>query len=289
MLRRGVPIAKVAVKLQVNRTTVLRWHQRYKEDEVAGLDQRARSGRPRVKLPTSAANVRSIILKPALKNDGHPQLWTVSRLSKSLSKKRGSKTSDKTDTLRRRLAEVGIEHPKPAKSVRDAYRAALVRWNSIAKEIRTAVKKDNSRLFAIREAKVFVERLAGGPEDLKLSTRPTGKRDDREYVDTLFAISDKRRLVFQFYPKQPSDADIASFVQRLYERNKRRPLAVVLSYACKRKSVIKHCAEDKCPRLSLYEIPTLAKAKASKKKTTRLDREVYVDCCIAKLFNKRTR
>jgi len=289
LLGKGVSIAKVAAKLQVDRTTVLRWRQRYKEDGDAGLAQRARSGRPRVKLPSETADVSSIILKPALKNDRHPQLWTVSRLSKSLSKKRGSETSDKRDTLRRRLAEVGIEHPKQAKSVRDAYRAVLVRWNSIAKEIRAAVKKDKSRLFAIRETEVFVQRLAGGPKDLKLSTSTTGKRDDCEYVVALFAISDSRRLVFQFYPKRPSTADIASFVERLYERNKRRPLTVVLPYAREHNNVIKSCAKDICPRLHLYEIPTPAKAKASKKKAMKLESDVYVDCCFAMLFNRRTR
>lgn len=288
-VRRRVPIAKVAVKLQVDRTTVLRWHQRYKEDGDAGLAQRPRSGRPRVKLPTSAENLRSIILKPALKNDRHPQLWTVSRLSNLLPKKRISKTSDKTDTLRRRLAEVGIDHPKPSSKVRESYETSLADWNITVKEIRSTVKKEKARLFAIRKIKVFVERLAGGPEAVKLSTRTTGKKDDREYVVALFAISDKRRLVFQFYPERPSTADIASFVQRLYERNKRRPLAVVLPYAREHNPVIKHCAATICPRLRLYEIPTLAKAKASKKKAMKLDPSEYVDCCFAKLFNRRTR
>src|SRR5665213_3908034 len=44
----GVPNAEIARRVGVARQTVIDWRERYRRDGVAGLDDLARSGRPRV-------------------------------------------------------------------------------------------------------------------------------------------------------------------------------------------------------------------------------------------------
>ena len=44
----GVPNAEIAERVGASRTTVIQWRSRYEERGLAGLDDRERSGRPRV-------------------------------------------------------------------------------------------------------------------------------------------------------------------------------------------------------------------------------------------------
>ncbi len=44
----GVPNAEIAERVSASRTTVIQWRSRYEERGLAGLDDRERSGRPRM-------------------------------------------------------------------------------------------------------------------------------------------------------------------------------------------------------------------------------------------------
>ncbi len=277
-VRGGKKLCDVAAELKVDRTTVLRWCQRYEELGVVGLEQLGRSGRPREPQASSSKKLKSLLLRPASNRKGCEGLWTVSRLQAALAmegKADKQSSSDKTDTLWRRLREVGIKHNKPSQNVRKAYTSACQSWLGITEKIRTTVKTHGAGLFVIREMHISVLDLAGDPG---------GGMDG--CVTALFAISATRRLVFQFYADRPSTADIASFVERLYMLNKRRHLVVVLPSTAKNVPTIVKEAAKLLTKLHIFQVPkpTSVESYGKKARRTWLDPVVYNDCCFADLF-----
>ena len=79
-VKRGLPTGQVADTFGVNRTTLFRWLQRFRENGQNGLQRQIGSGRRRLLEDLTEADLRRLILFPASDFGYETDLWTVGRV-----------------------------------------------------------------------------------------------------------------------------------------------------------------------------------------------------------------
>lgn len=198
----GLSMPIVAKAYQVNRSTVLRWVERYKnEGSNDGLIRKPVSGRPRLFAEISDCKLLSTVLKPASNFGYETDFWTCGRLCHVFRKTFGIKSSKWT--IWRWLRDAGLTYQKPQRQYFEASEKDREEW--LKKElpkIRRIVKKHKAILYFEDEANISLTALLGKTWSLRGKTpvqKVTGKRGG---VSAMSAISKKGNLIFTLHEKE---------------------------------------------------------------------------------------
>src|SRR5512139_3909771 len=89
LFEQGVSQAEVARRLQVSRTSVMRWHQAWRKDGVAGLAGAGRAGRRPKLTPPQIAQLEAQLLRGPKAHGHQTELWTLPRISAVIEKLTG--------------------------------------------------------------------------------------------------------------------------------------------------------------------------------------------------------
>jgi transposase len=227
----GLSMPIVAKAYQVNRSTVLRWVERYENEGCNdGLIRKPVSGRPRLFAEISDRKLLSIVLKPASSLGYETDFWTCGRLCHVFRKTFGIKSSKWT--IWRWLRDVGLTYQKPQRQYFEASEKDRKEW--LKKElpkIRRTVKKHNAILYFEDEANISLTALLGKTWSLRGKTpvqKVTGKRGG---VSAMSAISKKGNLIFTLHEKKIASAEIIHFLAQMLKHHQRRHLVVVMDKA----------------------------------------------------------
>ena len=107
----GQPIAAVARRLRVDRSTVHRWLERYRGAREPGrLAERARSGRPRMAAALTEPILRKLLTSDPRDHGFDATTWTVPLLTSHL---RSHGITISARTLRRRIREARFRWKRP--------------------------------------------------------------------------------------------------------------------------------------------------------------------------------
>jgi transposase len=105
---RDTPNAQIAATLGVHVDTVRKWRRRFSKDRLAGLRDRARSGRPRQFTPATVAEVKALACELPAASETPLAKWSCPELARE-AVERGLVVSVSASTVRRWLANDAIK------------------------------------------------------------------------------------------------------------------------------------------------------------------------------------
>lgn len=227
----GLPVAKVAIAYQVNRSTVHRWIERYKiADGVDGLVRKPVTGRPRLLSGVDDHKWLSIVLKPASVFGYETDFWTCERLCHVLSQK--FKLTFSRWTMWRRLRDAGLTYQKPERRYFEANEKERQEWiKTELPEIRCKVKQYKAILYFEDESHISLTALLGK------TWAPCGKTPtqivtgNRGGISAMSAISKNGSLIFTLYEKRITSEEVIHFLRQILKHHKRRHVVVVMDKA----------------------------------------------------------
>lgn len=251
----GLSMPIVAKAYQVNRSTVLRWVERYANDgSNDGLIRKPVSGRPRLFAEISDRKLLSIVLKPASSFGYETDFWTCGRLCHVFRKTVGI-TSSKW-TMWRWLRDAGLTYQKPQRQYFEASAKERNEW--LKKEvpaIRRTVKNHHAILYFEDEAHISLTALLGKTWSLRGKTPVQNVTGNRGGVSAMSAISTTGNLLFTLHEKPIASAEIIHFLEQMLKHHQRRHLVVVMDKASPHTSKkTKHFIEHQ-KRLHVFYLP----------------------------------
>lgn len=251
----GLSMPIVAKAYQVDRSTVLRWVERYEnEGGNDGLIRKPVGGRPRLFVNISDRKLLSIVLKPASNFGYETDFWTCGRLCHVFRKTFGIKSSKWT--IWRWLRDAGLTYQKPQRQYFEASEKDRKEW--LKKElpkIRRTVKKYNAILYFEDEANISLTALLGKTWSLCGKSpvqKVTGKRGG---VSAMSAISKRGNLIFTLHEKKIASTEIIHFLEQMLKHHQRRHLVVVMDKAPPHTSKKTKSFIENQKRLHVFHLP----------------------------------
>lgn len=250
----GNPIGKVAQAYGVDRTTLHRWLQRYREQGQAGLQRRPVSGRPRKLSGRTEYILKRMVLAPASRYGFETDLWTVGRLHTVLVRNYCEDVSE--DTVWRRLRDAGLTWQTPEREYFQADAEERRRWQrETIPQIREIMRKTGGILYCEDEASVCLTPLLGKTWALRGKPRSVKVTGNRATVSALSALSPRGRLVFRLYQKRIASAEVIDFLQQMLRHHRGRHVVVVMDQAPPHTSKRTHNFIASQPRLHVFYLP----------------------------------
>ncbi len=255
-LRDGTSISEVAKSYRVDRSTVHRWRERWKESRGRhGLRRKAVPGRPRKLDKIDDAAMQKVVLAPATNYGYETDFWTTTRLQQVIN------TEFELDVCRQtvwhRLREMGLTYQKPEPRYFEASEKARSHWQKTElPKIRATVARYKAVLYFEDESNISLSPVLArtwAPKGKTPVERATGKRGG---VAALSAISKQGRLVFRLLEKRINSDDIIQFLSQLLRHHPRRHVVVVMDGAsCHTSKKTKAFIQDQ-PRLHVFYLPS---------------------------------
>lgn len=251
----GMPVVDVAEAYRVDRVTVHRWVARFDAaNDESGLERKPVSGRPRKLAGWTKQDWWRIVLKPASDFGYDSDFWTVRRLHQVLHDRYHARVS--TDTIWRRLREVGLTYQKPEREYFQLDERKREEWvRSVLPEIRKTVEKYRAILYFEDEANVSLTPFLGktwAPRAQTPKARVTGSRGG---VAAMSAITKRGNLVFTLHEKRIASAEVVHFLQQFLRHHKRRHIVVVMDQARPHTSHETTAFVASQPRLHVFHLP----------------------------------
>jgi transposase len=116
LFARGYPLDQIASLYEVDERTVASWLQRFHEHGVGGLDDRPRSGRPRLASAAACAEARRCLELSPQSFGGERTTWSCALLRRHLGERLDRWLSPRT--LRRMAARLGFVFRRPKLTVK---------------------------------------------------------------------------------------------------------------------------------------------------------------------------
>lgn len=251
----GMPVSKVAVAYDTDRTTIHRWLRRYhKSGNVDGLQRRPTSGRPRRLPRMSPRKLRAIVLAPASRFGFETDLWTVNRLHMVLCQRFHEQVSQ--DTVWRRLREAGLTWQTPEREYLQADPELRRRWQEeTLPEIRRSLEKHRAILYCQDEASISLTPLLGKTWAERGRPRKVSVTGKRGTVAAMSAISPRGKLVFRLHEKRIKSGEIIDFLRQLLRAHPKRHVIVVMDQAPPHTSKMTKAFIASRKRLQVYYLP----------------------------------
>ena len=227
----GMPITQVAQAYQVDPATIHRWLARYRHNGgLEGLQRQPGSGRPRKLRELTREHWRGLILRPASDFGFETDFWTAKRLHQVITKRYAASVGQRT--IVRRLREAGLSYQKPTREYLEADPAAREEWlRKTLPEIRAAIEKHRAILYCEDEASISLTALLGKTWAVRGQTPKQKVSGKRGSVPVLSAINGQGRLVFRFYDRRITSAEVIEFLGQLLREHPRRHVVVVMDQA----------------------------------------------------------
>jgi transposase len=251
----GTPITQVARALNVDRTTLHRWLQRYREaGGDSGLQRRPVSGRPRKLQSISEYNLKRIVLAPATHFGFETDLWTVGRLHTVLVDRFDEDVSE--DTVWRRLRDAGLTWQTPEREYFQADPKERERWQQeTLPKIRETLKNTRGILYCEDEASVCLTPILGKTWAMRGRPRKVPVTGNRASIAAMSALSPRGRLVFRLHQKRITSAEVIDFLDQLLRHHPRRHVVVVMDQAKPHTSKATTSYIKSRPRLHVFYLP----------------------------------
>lgn len=144
LFARGHSPAQVAALYDVDERTVLCWLERYRQQGGAGLDDRPRSGRPRLASAAAHAEAKRCLAAPPADAGAERAVWTRRLLGRHLAERTGCALS--LPTLSRLLGRLGFVWRRPKLVLRQDDPQGAEREAAVAAAL--AQYPDAPRLYA---------------------------------------------------------------------------------------------------------------------------------------------
>lgn len=252
----GTPITQVGRSLSVDRTTIHRWLQRYREaGDTSALQRRPVSGRPRKLQCINGYNLKRIVLAPATHFGFETDLWTVGRLHTVLVERFDEDVSE--DTVWRRLRDVGLTWQTPEREYFQADPKERERWQQeTLPKIRETLKNTRGILYCEDEASVCLTPLLGKTWALRGQPRKVSVTGNRASVAAMSALSPRGRLVFRLHQKRITSVEVIDFLNQLQRQHPRRHVVVVMDQAKPHTSKATTSYIESQPRLHVFYLPS---------------------------------
>ena len=314
----GMAKTAVAAAYSVDRKTVSRWVDRFREEGSDGLVRKIGSGRPRKLEDLREQELLRIVLAGATAYGFETDLWTVGRLRRVITDEFQIQVSK--DTIWRRLRDAGLTYQKPEREYYEIDEATRKKWLRYeVPKIRRAVEKHRGILYFQDESNISLTAFLGktwAPCGQTPKAKVTGKRAG---VAATSAISRSGQLLFRLLEKRIASKEVIEFLDQMLRHHKRRHLIVVMDQAPPHTSKKTRAWIAGQPRLHVFHLPKYspdwnpdekvwnhlkhqelvrhqAKNKDELKQLTRrklqsmakrpkLMQGIFFRCCIAELFN----
>ena len=111
LLHLGYKPAEAGKLLSASVSSIYRWHDQWRENGVDGVDDKPRSGRPKVTTEEYCQKLEKVMAKDPHELGYVFTIWTVARLEKHMKKETGIEMSE--ETLRQLLKEKGYVYRRP--------------------------------------------------------------------------------------------------------------------------------------------------------------------------------
>jgi transposase len=251
---RGLPIGQVAETFGVDRTTLFRWLQRFRENGQDGLQRQVGSGRPLLLEELTEEDLRQLILFPASDFGYETGLWTVGRVKHVIEDLYGVRISK--NTIWRRLQIAGLTYQKPERQYFEADEKARREWlRTVVPQIRRAVRKYRAILYFQDESNVSLTAFLGKTWGLRGKTPRVPVTGKRGGVSAMSALSGQGRLLFNLFDKRIASTEVIHFLGQMLEFHKRRHLVVVMDQAPPHTSQKTTSYIESQTRLHVYYLP----------------------------------
>lgn len=251
----GMPLVDAAQAYRVDRTTIHRWLVRYRKGNGNdGLERSPVSGRPRKLASWTKDDWWRIVLGRATEFGYDTDFWTVRRLHQVLWNRYSVSVS--TDTIWRRLREVGLTYQKPEREYFQVDEEKREEWvRNVLPEIRTTTAKYRAILYFEDEANVSLTPFLGktwAPCGKTPKAHVTGARGG---VAAMSAITKRGHMVFTLHDKRIASAEVIHFLDQLLKHHKRRHIVVVMDQAPPHTSKVTTAFVESQPRLHVFHLP----------------------------------
>ena len=226
----GMRIEDVCKAYQINRATIYRWVNRYKEEDEKGLERRKVSGRPGVLDKVENSEFLSIVFKPATGYGYETNFWTSDRIRNVLEKEYNLKVS--RWTVWRRLRYLGLTYQKPERQYFEASEEIREQWRKKElPKIRRAIRRHKAILYCQDESTIRLTAVLAktwSPKGISPKQMVTGNRVS---LAAMSAISQKGRLLFKLYEKRIASDEVIEFFKQMLSHHKKRHLVVIMDQA----------------------------------------------------------
>lgn len=253
-VKRGLPIGQVADTFDVDRATLFRWLQRFREYGQDGLQRQIGSGRPRLLEDLTEADFRRLILFPASDFGYETDLWTVGRVKHVIEDLYDVRISK--NTIWRRLQIAGLTYQKPERHYFEADEKARRKWlRTVVPQIRQEVRQFRAILYFQDESNVSLTAFLGKTWGVCGKTPRvlvTGKRGG---VSAMSALSGQGRLLFRLFDKRICSPEVIAFLDQMLKFHKGRHLVVVMDQAPPHTSQMTTAYIASQPRLHVFYLP----------------------------------
>lgn len=126
LFKKGIADSEISRKLGVTQAAVHYWHDAWKKKGKKGLKSRGHSG-PKTKLtPAKIKKVKDAILKGAAAAGYDTDMWTLSRIAKTIKKE--TKIPYHPGYVWRIIRALGFTPQKPETRYRDRNESAIKKW-----------------------------------------------------------------------------------------------------------------------------------------------------------------
>ena len=159
-VQRGLPKHDVASAYGIDRVTLHRWLERFKESGYEGLTRKEGSGRPRLLEDISVTDLKDIVLASAVSYGFESDLWTVGRLHQVIARRFQAAVSK--NTVWRRLVEAGLTYQKPERTYYEADEDVRKHWRRYEiPKIKRCVAEKRAILYFQDESNVSLSAFLG--------------------------------------------------------------------------------------------------------------------------------
>ena len=251
---RGLPKSQVANAYGIDRSTLYRWLESYRQSGVDGLNRKEGSGRPQLLNELTEEELRRIVLASAIDHGFESDLWTVGRLHRVITEKFHVDISK--HTVWRRLVDAGLTYQKPEREYYEADEGVRQQWRRYEiPKIKRCVAKNKAILYFQDESNVSLTAFLGktwSPRGQTPKAKVTGLRGS---VSAMSAISNRGSLVFRLYEKRIVSAEIIEFLHQMLFHHSRRHLVVVMDRATPHTSQLTRTFIESQKRLHVFYLP----------------------------------
>jgi transposase len=126
LVDRGLSLNEVARRIGCNASSVMRWRDERRKHGDEGLKPKPAPGRPTKLTTRQKRRLVSLLLKGALANGYHTELWTTARIAELIERTFG--VSYHRDHIGRLMAGLGWSYQKPEKRALERDEEAIEEW-----------------------------------------------------------------------------------------------------------------------------------------------------------------
>lgn len=256
IIERGQSVEQVAKTLDVHRSNVYRWLDRYSSRKNLEREHNPLSGQQSKLCGKNSRKVLKLLMQPATEYGYDTDFWTTRRIAQVAKTEMNLKVSRMA--VHRTLTKHEQSYKTPETRYYEADTDLQREWQKkTVPVIKSTIKKFRAILYFEDESNISLTPTIAktwGPIGSTITKKVTGNRGS---VSAISAISNDGRLLFNVHDgqKRYGAKDIVRFLSEMLAHHPRRHLVVIMDQApCHRAKLVRNFAE-KSKRLHIFYLP----------------------------------